>query len=182
MVNSGKRPDLVVFMDLYNKLTDVRTVAGADSRYCSTAASVPGHGAVWGAAQKNEAWLELAQRQGDTFIPLCHEAGGRLGAQALDFLDELSSAAGGSQSDRVAFKTYALQRLHAATFRGVAMLINSRPVLRTGPEVPSERGELPLPPPPLRAVINFSSHLCFPHTDFATANTTTAAPRTTPAF
>ena len=29
-----------------------------------------------------------------------------------------------------------LQRLHAATFRGVVMLINSRPVMRMGPEVP----------------------------------------------
>jgi hypothetical protein len=181
MANSGKRPDVAIFKDLYNIITDVRTIAGADARYCSTAASIPGHGAVWGAAQKNDAWLELAQRQGDTFVPLCHEAGGRLGAQAVAFLDDLSSAAGGSLSDRVAFKTYALQRLHAATFRGVAMLINSRPVLRTGPDVPPERGELPLPPPPLRAVINISSHLCFPHNDNTITNTTVVSPRTTPA-
>ena len=96
------------------------------------------------------------------------------------YLDELSVAAGGPSSDRVAFKTYALQRLHAATFRGVALLINSRPVLRTGAEVPPERGALPLSlPPPLRAVINFSSHLCFPHND--STNTTITTPRTTPA-
>jgi hypothetical protein len=37
---------------------------------------------------------------------------------------------------------YALQRLHAATFRGVTMLINSRPVMRTGPEVPQEASPL----------------------------------------
>ena len=44
--------------------------------------------------------------------------------------------------------TAALQRLHAATFRGVAMLINPRPVLRTGPEVPQEASPLPVPPRP----------------------------------
>ena len=179
MVNSGKRPDVAIFKDLYNIITDVRTIAGADSRYCPTAALVPGHGAAWGAIQKDDAWLQLAHSQGDTFIPLCHESGGRLGAQAIKFLDELSVTAGGSQGDRVAFKTYALQRLHAATFRGVALLINSRPVLRSGPEVPPERGALPLPPPPLRAVINFSSHLCFPHGD--STNTFITTPRTTPA-
>ena len=123
-------------------------------------------------------WLLLALSQGDTFLPLAHEAGGRLGAQALDFLDVLPAAAGGSQSGRVAFKTYAFQRLRATNFRGVALLINSRPVLRTGPEVPPERGALPLPPP-LRSVINISSHLCFPHDDHAS---TILLPRTSPAI
>jgi len=28
------------------------------------------------------------------------------------------------------------------------MLINSRPVMRTGPEVPQEASSLPVPPPP----------------------------------
>jgi len=45
-------------------------------------------------------------------------------------------SAGGSASDRMAFKVYALQRLHAAGFRGVAAVISSRPVIRTGPGVP----------------------------------------------
>ena len=98
MLNSGKRPDVVIFRDLYNILTDVRTIAGADSRYCSTAALTPGHGAAWGAIQKNAAWSELALSQGDTFFPLCSEAGGRLGTQALDLLELLASSAGGSQS------------------------------------------------------------------------------------
>ena len=43
--------------------------------------------------------------------------------------------AGGSLSDRTAFKVYALQRLHAATFRGVAAMTSSRPIWRTGPGV-----------------------------------------------
>ena len=37
------------------------------------------------------------------------------------------------------------------------MLINSRPVMRTGPEVPQEASSLPVPPPPPRPVINFTA-------------------------
>ena len=44
----------------------------------------------------------------------------------------------------MAFKVYALQRLHAANFRGVAAVINSRPVIRTGPGVPPGFGLQPL--------------------------------------
>ena len=51
----------------------------------------------------------------------------------------------------MAFRISALQRLHAANFQGVelevAMLINSRPVMRTGPEVLQEASSLPVPPP-----------------------------------
>jgi len=43
-------------------------------------------------------------------------------------------------------KVYALQRLHAANFRGVAAVINPRPVIRTGP--PSVYAHMP--PPVLR--------------------------------
>ena len=42
------------------------------------------------------------------------------------------------------------------------MLINSRPVMRTGPEVPQEASPLPVPPPPPRPVINFTTS-CSPH-------------------
>jgi len=53
MLHSGKRPDVVLFQHLF----DVRTVAGADPHYFCAAALNPGHGAVWDAARKNEAWL-----------------------------------------------------------------------------------------------------------------------------
>ena len=36
--------------------------------------------------RKNEAWLEHTTPQGDAFYALCHEAGGRLGDSAYDFL------------------------------------------------------------------------------------------------
>ena len=76
MVNSKKRADVVLYMGLYNVLTDVRTIAGGDPRYCCAAALSPGHGAAWGAVQKDTAWLAQARSQGGTFFALCHEVGG----------------------------------------------------------------------------------------------------------
>ena len=133
-------------------ITDVRTVVGADPRYCAAAALFPGHGAIWGAARKNEAWLRHTMPQGDVFFALCHEAGGHMGDSAYDFLGR------GSASNRMAFKVYALQRLHAANFRGVAAVINSRPAIRTGPGVPPGCGLLPLGAARPKPVINTRSH------------------------
>jgi len=55
------------------------------------------------------------------------------------------------------FKVYALQRLHAASFRGVAAVINSRPVIRTGPSVPPGFGLQPLGTARPKPAINFRS-------------------------
>ena len=67
-----------------------------------------------------------------------------MGGSAYDFLGMIIDSAGGSASDRMAFKVYALQRLHAANFRGVAAVINSRLVIRTGPGAPPGLGLQPL--------------------------------------
>jgi hypothetical protein len=40
------------------------------------------------------------------------------------------------------------------------LLVNSRPVTRTGPEVPQEALPLPVPPPAPRPVINFATNFC----------------------
>ena len=111
------------------------------------AALFPGHGAVWGAARKNEASMP----QGGGFFALCHEA--------YDFLGMIIDSAGGSSaSDRMAFKVYALQRLHAANFRGVAANINSRQAIRTGPVVSPGCGLLPLGAARPKPVINTRGH------------------------
>ena len=57
MLHSCKRPDVAIFGALRNIITDVRTVVGADPRYCADAAVFPVHGGLWGAMRKNEAWL-----------------------------------------------------------------------------------------------------------------------------
>jgi len=64
----------------------VLTVVGADPRYCTAAALLPGHGVVWGATRKNGAWLSRTLPQGDTFFALCHEAGENMDDPAHDFL------------------------------------------------------------------------------------------------
>ena len=57
----------------------------------------------------------------------------------------------------MAFKVYALQRLHAANFRGVAAVINSRPVIRTGPGAPPGFGLQPLGTARPKPAISFRS-------------------------
>jgi len=54
--------------------------------------------------RKNEAWLDHTIPQGDAFYALCHEAGGHMGSSAYDFLGMIIDSAGGSASDRMAFK------------------------------------------------------------------------------
>jgi len=87
--------------------------------------------------------------------------GGRQGAQANDLLGKICMSTGGSLSDRTAFKVYALQRLHAATFRGVAAMINARPIWRMGPGVFPGKAISPRGPAPKRSTIKFLSHGCF---------------------
>ena len=94
--------------------------------------------------RKNGAWLGHTITQGGAFCALCHEARGHMGDSAYDFLSMIIDSAGGSASDRMAFKVYAPQRLHAADFRGVAAVINSRPMICTGPGVPPGLGLQPL--------------------------------------
>jgi len=158
LLHSGKRPDLAILGALCNIITGVRTVVGADPRYCAAAALFPGHGAVWGATRKNGAWLDHTMPQGDAFFALCHEAGGHMGDFAYDFLGMITDSAGESASGRMAFKVYAFQRLHAANFRGVAAVINSRPVIRTGPGAPPGCGLQPLGTACPKPVISFRSH------------------------
>jgi hypothetical protein len=84
---SNKRAGVVLLKCLYSSdLIDVRTIAGGNPRSCCAAALSPGHGAAWGAVQKDAAWLDQAQSQGGTFFALCHEVGGALAAAARSFL------------------------------------------------------------------------------------------------
>ena len=90
--------------------------------------------------------LRLGAR-GALFSLSATRQGGRAGRDCEIFLDQLCSVAAASQSERMAFRIYALQRLHAATFRGVAMLINSRPVIRA-PRSPRRPRRCRCPPRP----------------------------------
>ena len=91
-----------------------------------------------------------------------------MGDSAYDFLGMIIDSAGGSASGRVAFMVYALQRLHAANFRGVAAVISSRPVIRTGPGVPPGFGLQPLGTARPKPAINFRSPRAIAHQAFTT--------------
>jgi len=130
--------------------------------------------------RKNGAWLGHFMPQGDAFFTLCHEPGGYMGDSAYDFLGIRIDSAGRSARDRMAFKVYALQRLHAANFRGVATVINSRPVIRTGPCVPPGCGLQPLGTARPKPVISFRRHGGIARQAIATAtNSNFAAARLT---
>ena len=93
---------------------------------------------------KNKKWLPLALSQNLRFIPLAIDTGGRLGDAAFGFIGRLSYSAGAPPSDRAAFTTYALQRIHALPVKGTASLILACPLSRDAPGGISLLGALPL--------------------------------------
>ena len=70
--------------------------------------------------------------------------------ESLDFLRALSFSAGGSPSDRAAFLTWSLQRIHCSSQRGIAQMIRSCPITRMDSHALPFGGIVPLglPPPP----------------------------------
>ena len=118
----GARADLISQSpgDSFSHVIDVRTVDPCASESCRKAARYPGSAADGGERLKNSKWRGLVHAQGDVFVPFVIEAGGRFGNAALDFLHAASTNIGSSPSERAAFMTYALQRLHLTSQHGVA--------------------------------------------------------------
>ena len=85
------RPDVATSPLTENTLSDVRTDVGGDSGYCRQTGQLPGFGAQWGDCGKNKKWLGRFTRQVDQFIPLVREAGGTIGAPALDLSESSPS-------------------------------------------------------------------------------------------
>ena len=147
ITGSDARPDCVVFRSPdhdKDTLTDVRTADVTGLEECVAAANRPGAAADMSANIKNRKWLPLTEAQGYLFVPLVVESGGRVGDSALEFINRLSYSAGGSLSDRLAFVTFALQRIRALTVKGTAEIILSRPFSRDAPGGVPLRGEFPL--------------------------------------
>ena len=98
-----------------------------------------------------------------------------MGDSAYDFLGMITDFAGGSASDRMAFKVYALQRLHAAKFRGIAAVIT-----RTGLGAAPGCGLLPLGTARPKPAINFRRGIArqaittTTHSNFAAARLTSS--------
>jgi hypothetical protein len=152
--DSNKRPDIMIFRGVGERdvFIDFVTCLPTKPDVVSLAASTPGHAADLGAAKKIGDWLELVQRQGDEFVPIAVESGGRVHEDALDLLSEACGAIGGSPGERQALLTYWRQRISMANARGVATVIKDRTPLCIGvhhPVQPHHFSHLPAIPAPL---------------------------------
>jgi hypothetical protein len=98
-------------------IADVRTNDPTLAEHCVQCAQTPGYANDRGTADKNKKWLPVTTAQHDSFLPFCIEVGGRMSPESLDFLRALSFSAGGPPSDRAAFLTWSLQRVHCSSQR-----------------------------------------------------------------
>ena len=148
--DSSKRPDLIITSpdDSYEIIVDVRTCLVSSPSEVKKASQIPGASADAGATEKIRAWAPAASTAGFAFVPFCVEEGGRFGDPCLRLIDFLSLFLNSSESDRSAFRAFALQRLHLANQRGVAKVIHElQPALR-GPHIFPSPTYYDLPPPP----------------------------------
>jgi hypothetical protein len=163
---SGMRADVVVhkrtppgplspYQDII--ITDVRTTNPCDKNGCKKAATVPGAANDHGTKLKNDKWQQRVEAQGDTFMALCVEAGGRLNEQFLKLIDYFASISGSTEAERRAFTIYALQRIHLASQRGVAQLIRAQEPIPDGPCLLPPRGLLDLGVLPCRSPIQVTT-------------------------
>jgi len=164
---SGMRADVLFRGDTRSGdqkqyILDVRSCNPTESKVCSKAASEPGAAALSGVTQKNNKWKPFVDAQGDVFMALCFEAGGRMGDQVFSLLDLLAQHAHCTGAERDAFLNYARQRLHIMNLVGVARVIRAHEPICDGPCVINLRGTLDLgipSPRPAGTAVTIASDL-----------------------
>jgi len=131
-VHNNLRPDVVVFSPgcLPDIVCDVRT---CNSTNHPQAASQEGYAADQAAKAKNRKWEPSCRSQGDRFVALAFEAGGRIGDPAVALFKELTWSSGGTLGELSCMGTWAFQRLHSANAGGVAALIRAQTPVPDGP-------------------------------------------------
>ena len=151
--NSNKRPDnFAVSPDGTLELAiDVRTCLVTSPTNCLRAARSPFYAADQGAVLKMRDWTPPTQAAGIPFLPFCVEEGGRLGDSSHRLLDLFSMSLNSTSADKGAFKTYALQRIHITSQRGVARIINALKPIPSDPHVVAFPTNYELAPPPPRS-------------------------------
>jgi len=82
MVYSNKRADVALYKGMYNVLTDVRTIAGGDQRYCCAAALSPAMSLLGVQCRKTPLGLLRLGARGTLFAPSVTRRGGALAAAA----------------------------------------------------------------------------------------------------
>jgi len=140
-VSSGKRPDIVVsgsgpITDHVKEVWfDFRTCHPTCASNCKLAALHPGNAARRGNELKDDAWVEVAAAQGTSFIPLTHEAFGRMGKPALDFINTMAIKAGSCPIERSAFVRVTSQRLYTSNMKSVANMLLANAPFAPGPRL-----------------------------------------------
>ena len=132
----GLRADF--FIPEIKMIVDLRTAVTCDKQLCVKAATAPGAAAEAGIADKESKWKAHVDAQGDVFLAIVHEDGGRLSDTAKDLLHRFACHFGISLTDRSMFMSYGLQRLHAISQKGVAQLSRAlRPVPSGAAHIPT---------------------------------------------
>jgi hypothetical protein len=128
MADGNKRADFMTTDEetMRNHFFDIRTCDPLLSHCVSRCSLHPGYAADLGVASKNRDWLEITHTQGDQFLAICHEQPGRIGEGALAYLGQLAARFSSTTSQRNAFRTFWLQRLHITNSRGSSDVILSR--------------------------------------------------------
>jgi len=116
----GLRADF--FISETRTIVDLRTAVTCDKQLCAKAATSPGVAAEAGIADKDSKWKSHVDAQGDIFLAIVHEDGGRLSDTALDLLGRFARHFGSTLAEQVTFLAYAKQRLHCVSQKGVAQL------------------------------------------------------------
>ena len=114
-------------------ILDQRTAVTCDKSLCVKAATTPGAAAEAGTVKKESKWKISVDAQGDSFKAIVCEEGGTFSKPSLDLIDQFARRAGESGIDPAAFKTYAVQRLHAVFQVGVARLCRTVLPIPLGP-------------------------------------------------
>jgi hypothetical protein len=120
ITNPGLRADF--YLPEFNMIVDLRTAATSDKTLCRKAATSPGAAAEAGIQQKNDKWKTHVEAQGDVFLAIVHEDGGRLSETAKTLLNRLARHFSCIPSEQSFYVSYALQRLHSVAQKGVARL------------------------------------------------------------
>ncbi len=109
-------------------------------------------------------------------IPFCVEEGGRFGEGCGRLIDLFSVSLGSLTSDKLAFKTFALRRLHITNQRGVARVVNALKAIPADPHIVVTPTTYELaPPPPLPKTRARAPTPCAFRPDWATSRGDLAA-------
>ena len=148
VLGGNMRPDGVKYSSSGHCIvTDVRTCNPTDKipRSCTE----EGVAADNAESTKNAKWDDVCSAQGDRFVPLAFEAGGRIGCAALALTHEITHSSGGTLGELSGLTSWSLQRLHSVNAAGVAALIRARTPVLSGPGFLSARGTISYAPPPI---------------------------------